>query len=162
MALSHINCYICKIQIRKNMIMDRERYNTGGYMKSLQEENEDLKRHIFQLESKLFTKTDTYRLVQQKSGKKSFTPDEIRQLKADINYVFDWLIKALKQSCSSLTEEDILFCCLATLGLETRNLGHCMGTASRQAVNQRRYRVKKKMKEANCEYLLDAIFPDIV
>ena len=161
MPLSHINCCICKIQIRKSMIMDMERNNTREYMKSFQEENEGLKRHIFQLESKLFTKTDTYRLVQQKSGKKSFTPDEIRQLKADINYVFDWLIKALKQSCSSLTEDDILFCCLTTLSLETRNLGHCMGTASRQAVNQRRYRVKKKMKKTSCEYLLRIIFLDI-
>ena len=138
-----------------------ERYNTEEYMKSLQEKNEELLWHVFQLESKLFAKTDTYRLIQLKSGKKSFTPDEVLQLDKDINYVFDWLIKALKQSCSSLTEEDILFCCLTTLGLETRNLGHCMGTASRQAVNQRRYRVKKKLKEASSGYLLGVIFPDI-
>ena len=138
-----------------------EKCNTGEYMKSLQEENEELKAHVFQLESKLFTKTDAYRLIQQKSSKKSFTPDEIRQLNTDINYAFDGLTKALKQSCSSLTDEDVLFCCLTTLGIETRNLGHCMGSASRQAVNQRRYRVKKKMKKASSGYLLGVIFPDI-
>ena len=52
--------------------MGRERGDTVEYLQSLRDENEDLKRHIFLLESKLFAKTDTYRLIQQKNSKKSY------------------------------------------------------------------------------------------
>ena len=126
---------------------------------SLREENEELKRNVFSLESKLFMKMESYRSVELKSKIKCLTPVERQQLFSDIRYVYELTIKILRQSCSQLTEDDISFCCLSKLNLDNTRLSHCTGTASRQATNQRRYRIKKKMKEANCEYLFEMIFP---
>ena len=125
----------------------------------LRSENRKLKQYVFQLESKLFMKMDSYRLVEQKSKIKCLAPNEIQQLFSDIRYVYEQTIEILKQSCSLFTEYDIIFCCLAKQNLDNTLLSHCMGTASRQATNQRRYRIKKKMKESKCEYLFDMIFP---
>ena len=36
-----------------------------------------------------------------------------------------------------------------------------MGCISKQTINQRKYRIKKKMKKAKCDFLFDMIFtPD--
>ena len=155
MHKSHIFVvYLRKHHIALSMI-NRQKENEFAY---LREENEELKQHVFQLESKLFIQMDSYLLIEQKSKIKCFSPNEIQQLYADINYVYILSIKMLKSACSSLTEEDIMFCCLSKLHLGNTRLGHSMGCASRQAVNQRRYRIKKKMKEARCDYLFDLIF----
>jgi len=57
-----------------------------------------------------------------------------------------------------LTNEDILFCCLKKSGLDNLIAGRCIGSFSRQAVNQRKYRIKKKLYKTKCEYLFDIIF----
>ena len=129
-----------------------------GIFQRILEKMEGWKQYAFHLEAELFAKTEAFRLIQHKSHLKCFTPTEIRQLSADIHHVFKPLITDLKRSCSSLTDEDILFCCLARLGIASKNIGHCMGCASKQAVNQRRYRVKKKLKEAQSSQLIEMIF----
>lgn len=118
----------------------------------------ELMRDVFELERKLFMKTDSFRLVELKCNKKCLNPDERKQLYCDIHYVFTKFIKTLEKFCPTLTEEDIMFCCLKKIGLENMIAGHCIGGISRQCINQRRYRIKKKMNEANCDYLFDMIF----
>ena len=126
--------------------------------KCLQVEHEELKQYVFQLESKLFSKTDAYRLIEQKCHKKCLNPDERKQLYTDIHYVFTRLIETIRKACPSLTEEDVMFCCLVKLGLDNSIVCRCMGSISKQTVNQRKYRIKKKMKEAKCDFLFDMIF----
>ncbi len=113
---------------------------------------------MFQLECKLFMKMNAYHLIEQKCNKKCFNSNERQQLHIDIHYAFTKLIKTIKQACPSLTSEDIVFCCLTKLGLENLVIGRCMGSVSKQTVNQRKYRIKKKMKEAKCDILIDMIF----
>lgn len=120
---------------------------------------EELMNDVFELESKLFMKTDSYRLIEQKCHKKCLNLDERKQICIDIHYVFTRLIRMIKNSCPSLTDEDVTFCCLKRLGLENHIAGRCIGGISRQSANQRKYRIKKKMKEARCEHLFDMIFP---
>ena len=148
--------YICE-NVKCNNMSKWHDANQNEY-EILQKENVELKQFVFQLESKLFLKMDSYRLVEQKSRTKCLSPTEKKQIFADIRYVFILSIKILREACSNLTEEDIMFCCLAKLNLENRRLCHCMGSASRQATNQRKYRIKKKMKESSCENLFDMIF----
>lgn len=113
---------------------------------------------VFELECKLFMKMDSYHLVKQKCNDKCLSPDESKQLCFDVYYVFTRLIRIINNSCPRLTEEDIIFCCLKKLGLENKIVGHCIGGVSKQAFNQRKYRVKKKMKDAGCDFLFDIIF----
>ncbi len=103
-------------------------------------------------------KMDSYRLIEQKCHEKCLTHNERQYLSMDIHYVFTRLIKIIKQACPSLTDEDILFCCLAKSGLESSVICRSMGNVGTQATNQRRYRIKKKMREAKCDSLFDLIF----
>ena len=115
---------------------------------------------IFQLEYKLFMKMDSYHLIEQKCSyhKKCFNPDERQQLRSDIHFVFTRLIKTIKAACPSLTNDDVIFCCLAKSGFDNLTVGRCMGSVGRQSVNQRKYRIKKKMREAKCDSLFKMIF----
>jgi len=101
---------------------------------------------------------DSYRLIEQKCSKKCLTSDERKLLHSEIHDSFERLIKTIKEVCPSLTDEDITFCCLEKSGLGNLIIGHCMGDVNNQPVNQRKYRIKKKMKEADCEFLYDMIF----
>jgi len=118
----------------------------------------ELTNDVFRLECKLFTKMDSYRLIEQKCHKKCLNPNERQLLNTDIHYVFTWLIKTIKQACRNLTEEDVIFCCLSKLGLTSPAICHCMGSISKQTANQRKYRIRKKMKEAECDSLFEMIF----
>ena len=113
---------------------------------------------VLNLQSKLFTKMDIYRLIDQKCVAKCLDRNERQQLNADIHEVFGWLIMTMNEACPGLTEEDIIFCCLEKSGLDNMIICHCMGCVSKQAVNQRKYRIKKKMHEAQCDNLFDIIF----
>ena len=113
---------------------------------------------VFKLESKLFRKTDSYRFIEQKCSKKCLTSGERKLLHSEIHDSFERLIKTIKEACPSLTDEDVTFCCLEKSCLDSLIIGHCMGDVNKQPVNQRKYRIKKKMKEAGCDYLFDVIF----
>ena len=113
---------------------------------------------VFQLEQKLFRKMDAYRLIEKKCVEKCLNSDDKKQLNEEIHYVFIRLIRIIKESCPALTDEDILFCCLKQAGLNNVIIGRCMGSVSRQSFNQRKYRIKAKMKAANCPHLFDLIF----
>lgn len=121
-------------------------------------EYDELLRDVFRLECQLFMKTDSYRLIEQKCSKKCFNPNERQLLNEDIYFVFTRLIKIIKEACPDLTGEDVLFCCLSRIGLDNSVICSCMGSVSKQSINQRKYRIRKKMKEEECDYLFEMIF----
>ena len=114
--------------------------------------------YTFQLERKLFMKTDSYSLIEQKCNNKCLTTYEIQQLNKDVRYAFVWLIKTIVDACPNLTVEDIIFCCLAKSGIDHSIIYRCMGNVNKKPVNQRKYRIKKKMEEAQCSFLFELIF----
>ncbi|MDR1197474.1 MAG: hypothetical protein LBK94_00470 [Prevotellaceae bacterium] len=122
-------------------------------------ENKELLIEIFRLECQLFMKIDSYRFIERKRNKQCLNPDERQQLNNDIHQVFKGLIKIIKDACPKLTQEDVVFCCLVKSGLVNLvTAGYCMGIVNRYAINQRKYRIKMKMKEAEREDLFELIF----
>ena len=121
-------------------------------------EYDELINYTFQLESKLFKKTDSYLLLEKKCSTKCFSPAEKQQLEKDVHYVFTRLVKTITQACPDLTCEDIIYCCLMKLGLQSDDIARCMGSFSKQAINQRKYRVRKKIKETKCSFLHNILF----
>jgi hypothetical protein len=119
---------------------------------------EELIPDLLDMECKFFTKTDSYRLIEQKCSNKCLRPNEQQQLYKDVRYAFTRLITTMKGACPNLTDEDILFCCLVKSGLDNWVICHCMGDVGKQPINQRKYRIKKKMNEAKCNFLFDMIF----
>ena len=122
----------------------------------------ELIHNLFQLECKLFMKMDSYYLIEQKCKKKCLNAFERQMLNTEIRYAFTYLIKIMMEACPSLTEEDLLFCCLGKLGLNNQLIGRCMGCVNKQPINQRKYRVKKKIKEAKCESFFEFILLPIL
>jgi hypothetical protein len=129
--------------------MEKQAYNTLKHDEWLKD--------VLRLECQLFIKTDIYRLIEQKQDKKCLRQDERLLLYTEIHHVFQRLIKTLREFCPDLTKEDIIFCCLAKSGLDKPVINCCMG-ASRQTSNQRKYRIKKKMKDMKCEDLFELIY----
>ena len=119
---------------------------------------EELILNMFSMECTLFMQSDSYRLIEQKCKNKCLNSNEMQQLNTEVHSDFILLIKAMKEACPSLTDEDILFCCLAKSGLDHMTICHCLGNINKQPENQRKYRIKKKMKEAQCDFLFDMIF----
>jgi len=115
---------------------------------------------VAHLERFVFTLTDSYRLIEQKCkvNGKWLNLEEREQLSIEIQDVFRRLIRTIKKSCPALTNDDILFCCLKRAGLDNLVAGRCIGSGSLQAINQRKYRIKKKMNESKCDYLFELIF----
>jgi hypothetical protein len=124
----------------------------------LRKENEELLRYIFRLGCQFFTQTDSYRKLEEKKNKKCFNSEERRQLHIEIHSAFTKLVQIIRKACPDLTNEDIVFCCLSQFGLDSSAICRCMGNVNTQPVNQRRYRIKKKMKERKCDALFDWIF----
>jgi len=107
----------------------------------------DLILDVFQLECKLFMKMDSYRLIEQKCKEKCLNFDERQILNSGIHYSFTRLIKTINSACPDLTEDDIIFCCLSKTGLDASIICRCLGSISKKTINQRKYRIKKKMQE---------------
>jgi hypothetical protein len=124
----------------------------------LRKENDELLRHVFRMGCQLFIQTDSYKKLAQKRNKKCFNTEERQQLHIEIHNAFAKLIQIIQKACPDLTNEDIVFCCLSQLDLDSSALCCCMGIVNKQAVNQRRYRIRKKMKEKECDTLFDRIF----
>ena len=114
--------------------------------------------HIFQLESQLFKNTVSYQLIEQNSSGRCFNLNEYRQLHSDVFRVYQKLISMIWNACTQLTHEDIVFCCLTKLGLSDSEICCCIGCVNKQTINQRKYRIKKKMLEVEREDVFNLIF----
>ena len=119
---------------------------------------EELTKHIFQLESKLFKTTDSYKLIEQYSSGRIFNLKEYRRLHCDVFSAYLKLTRTIWDACPHFTPDDVIFCCLIKLGLSNSEICCCIGCLNKQTINQRKYRVKKKMLEEERNDLFDLIF----
>ena len=117
-------------------------------------DSEEVILDVFNTECKLFMKTNSYQLIEQKCENKCLSPNEIQQLNLDIKNSFTLLIKTITKTCPNLTDEDIIFCCLVKSGLNNTLVSRSMGDVNKQPINQRKYRIKKKMKEAPMRFFI--------
>ena len=66
--------------------------------------SEEVILNVFNMECKYFMKTESYRLIEQKCKTKCLNPNEIQQLKEDVQYVFTllavWEMSANNRSIS--------------------------------------------------------------
>jgi len=103
-------------------------------------------------------KTDSYSLIKLKCNNRNLNSEERKQLSIDLRHFLKYFIKTIEEACPSLTAEDVIFCCLFKLRIDNSFIFRCMGNVGKQPVNQRKYRIKKKMEEAKCVFLFELIF----
>lgn len=88
----------------------------------------------------------------------SFLKDEDwDEIKSEIDFVYPDFIEKLAERIPKLTEEEIRFCCLLKVGLDTIELSTLL-SINPTSVDKRRHRINKKIKEVCpdlnwCEFL---------
>lgn len=119
----------------------------------------DALRHKLITDKPLFSKI--LKLAQQKESDsvKVLSPHDREELKGILKFVYADFIEDLQASCPSLTDEDVLFCCLSKLNLSLFAISICTGYDQTGSVRQRKHRIKKKMTEdTDNSTLYDSIF----
>jgi hypothetical protein len=122
-------------------------------------------RHLlnrFDAERVTFRLTTSYRRIEQlekQEQKKYFTVTEQKEFQSEINRIFKDSIRQIRSFCPALTDEDLVFCYLAAeWDLPNSTMCYCFGNCSSLPIKQRKYRIKEKMTEAQCEAIFDCIF----
>jgi hypothetical protein len=132
-------------------------------LKRLLKEKEKLFRERLHPEFETFRITSSYQKIsqlneQEEKQRKCFNPEERQRLKDDIKISFSKFSEELQIACPRLSPDEIVFCCLAKSGISFPVIGLCFGNIDLHAVKQRKYRIRKKMLQVQCEKLFDSIF----
>jgi hypothetical protein len=97
----------------------------------------------------------------EEKERKCFNHDEHRKLQEDIKVSFATFTKELQTACPKLSPGEIVFCCLVKVDIPLSVIVYCMGNTETSALKQRKYRIRDKMRQCQCEELFDSIFNKI-
>ncbi|MCD7900681.1 MAG: hypothetical protein LUH22_12645 [Bacteroides sp.] len=130
-----------------------------GYLLSMQKQLDNLRIH-------LFNDKPIYKKIQKLENQKESDNIEIlglkdrEELNKIIPVIYADFYEELKNLCPILTEEDILFCCLAKMNFSIPLISACTGYSRTASARQRKHRIKKKMvEESDNISLYNSIFP---
>lgn len=101
-----------------------------------------------------FMQTPIYKHIETLKNQGSVTCKEARVLlhseqallKETLFQIYDEYVKYLHSTFPKLTDEDCIYCCLSLCDLDDQTIAYCYGNPNKQAVVQRRFRLKDKMK----------------
>lgn len=132
-----------------------EYINKEKLIKEKEQSINTLKGEMNRLLSWLFYQSSIYKRAialskQQVSNKKQmkvFTTNEQEQLKTTIFEIYSEYISSLQNKYPKLTEKDIIFLCLQEAALESKVIAICFGYSDTHTLNQKKYRIKERMKE---------------
>jgi len=120
---------------------------------------------IINLQCEIFKKTKIFarilELNQQKGDEKSkdiLNNKEQEVLKQEINNIFGTVINNLRKNYPTLTNEDLLYCCLHLLKLPNLTISMCFGASNTNKTKQRKFRIKEKINRLDNSFLFDFIF----
>ena len=116
---------------------------------------ERLRQEKHELRNWLFTQSDIYKRIialskQEVSDKKAMkvlTNAELKKLQKTIFEIYADYISYLQKKYPKLTEEDILYLCLNEAKLQPLTIALCFGYNNTHPINQRKLRIKEKMKD---------------
>ena len=148
---------------------EESRIKFASYQNLIQKSESDLVillNQITNIQCEILRKTNIFshviKLNSQKKDKKVGTilnNDEQDTLKKEIFITFETFIESLRKNCTSLTEDDLLLCCLSLLKLPNLTIGMCFGSSDANKIKQRKFRIKEKMNNSNYSFLFNFIFP---
>ncbi len=101
----------------------------------------------------IFFQTPIYKKIEKLSAQATDQQKEIKVLtlteqeilRKQVSEIYSEYIDYLHTQYPKMTEDDLLFSCLETAGLNAFTIALCFGNSNKQIVNQRRYRLKSKM-----------------
>lgn len=124
-------------------------------IKSREDIIERLKQEKHELRNWLFSQSDIYKKIntlsnQEVSDKKDMkvlTNTEMKKLQKTIFEIYTDYISALQGKYPKLTEEDILYLCLNEAKFKPQTIALCFGFNNTHPINQRKLRIKERMKD---------------
>ena len=116
---------------------------------------ERLRQEKHELRNWLFTQSDIYKRiialskqkVSDKKAMKVLTNAELKKLQKIIFEIYADYISYLQKKYPKLTEEDILYLCLNEAKLQPLTIALCFGYNNTHPINQRKLRIKERMKD---------------
>lgn len=101
-----------------------------------------------------FRQTLIYKKIETLEKQKNFGSKEAHVLlqsdqillKDTLFQIYDEYVKYLQSTFPKLTEEDYIYFCLKLCDLDDQTIAYCYGNVNKQAVVQRRWRLKEKME----------------
>ena len=133
--------------------LEKEQLDWDFKIEEKMREVQELAKQKNKLRNALFQQTSSYTKIQKLSKQdrsdnksiKVLTQAEQIELRKTIFQIYEESVAELQEKFPKLTEDDLLYSCLEQTGLDTFAIALCFGNASKQIVNQRRYRLKAKM-----------------
>lgn len=118
-----------------------------------------LEEEKLQLHYELFCRSDIYKKISALSNQdltdkrnlKVLTLTEQDRLKRTISDIYTDYINELQQHYPRLTEDDLLLLCLQKTPLDSKIIALCFGYSDTHAINQRKSRIKERMRETEIE-----------
>jgi tetratricopeptide (TPR) repeat protein len=157
-----------QILLTQNTILKRQQVQpeVNNQKDPDQKELNILQNQIDDLQCKMFRMKPIYATIQQlvkqertpKEEKKILKFQDRQILKEEIYICFSEFINKLKEACPSIKEEDIELCCLSKLGLPLTVICLCFGVQETDSIRQRKYQLKKRMREHKCLELFYSAF----
>lgn len=135
--------------------LKQDQKNKTNEIKSREDIIERLKQEKHELRNWLFSQSDIYKKIntlsnQEVSDKKDMkvlTNTEMKKLQKTIFEIYTDYISALQGKYPKLTEEDILYLCLNEAKFKPQTIALCFGFNNTHPINQRKLRIKERMKD---------------
>lgn len=146
---------IIKLLKQEKEKLQQERLAKDAEIKKRTEMIDQLQKEKMELHNWTFYQTDIYKkileLSQQqvtdKKDRKVLIQSDRDLLKQIIFEIYANYISSLQKQCPKLTEDDLLCLCLSNTSLSTRTIALCFGQNDTHTLNQRKLRIKNKMKD---------------
>lgn len=133
--------------------LKQEKQISDAELSFKEQEIKDLFLQKTALRNTIFLQTPIYKKIEKLSSQipeqqkdiKVLTLPEQEILRKLIFEIYSEYIDFLHTQYPKMTEDDFLFSCLETAGLNTFTIALCFGNSNKQIINQRRYRLKSRM-----------------
>lgn len=154
--------YICRITLKNKHIQDQRR-KISDANQALQEKEiavKGLNADIMNIRENILKNSAVYKKIIKNSQsvedakKYPLTDQEWLTLKETLKTTYFFFIDNLQDRFSNLTEDEIRFCCLLKIGLNSQQLAILLNIQS-TSVSHKRYRIMKKGKLENTKTTLE-------
>ena len=157
-----LNNSISRVENKLSISKERE-----SNLEVLIQRKKEIESSLVEYQHTIFKEKKSHRMLAefmkpQNTDKKLLNSKEQKQLQKDIFSSYVVFINQLKMECPSLSENDILFCCLLKLGIQYKQVHLLYGFSNSNTIRQRKSSIKKKMfaSENPSEDLYNSIFSD--
>lgn len=136
-----------------SLLKQKEQQSTSEIAK-LESEIQSLRNEKVKTQNWLFMQSSIYKKVQSlrkqwiggSKEQKVLNHAEQQKLREMLSSIYSEQVESLRSNYLRLTEDDIVLLCLQTVSFDSQSIAICFGYGDTHAINQRKLRIKERMK----------------